>query len=174
MNLFNRVDSQLFHWMFDKTAGKDCKVFRFISKTGDGYVYLILALVLWQFESEHGVLFLYTGLLAYAMEVPLYMMLKKLFKRARPCDFHCKVPHVTPSDKFSLPSGHTAAAFLMASLLAHFYPAFAMLAYSWASLIAVSRIMLGVHYPGDIIAGATLGVTISMFSTSMFSINMLA
>lgn len=169
MNLLTKVDSQLFHWLFSKTADKNCQIFRFISKTGDGHVYLLLALVLWMFEPTEGVLFLYTGLLAYALELPLYVMLKQLFKRARPCDFHCKVPHVTPSDKFSLPSGHTAAAFLMATLLTHFYPSFALIAYGWASLIAVSRILLGVHYPGDILAGAALGVTISILSINLLA-----
>ena len=175
MNLITRVDTQIFQWLFNKSTGRDCTVFRYISKTGDGQVYLLLALVLWMFEPNDGALFLYTGLLAYAMELPLYVMLKNVFKRARPCDAQLErscaniQAHVKPSDKFSLPSGHTAAAFLMATLLAHFYPSFAVLAYSWASLIALSRIMLGVHYPGDILAGAMLGLTISTASINLLA-----
>ncbi len=168
MNLIHRVDTQLFYWLFNKTTERDCKFIRLVSKTGDGQVYLALGVVLWAFEPAYGALFLYTGLLAYAMELPLYIALKKLFKRERPCNvfknFHA---HVQPSDKFSLPSGHTAAAFLMANLLAHFYPAVALLAYVWATLIGLSRVLLGVHYPGDILAGATLGTVISIVSINL-------
>lgn len=169
MNLITQIDTHVFQWLFSKNVGQNCTVFRYISKTGDGQIYLILGLVLWMFESRDGALFLYTGLVAYAMELPLYVMLKKLFRRARPCDVQFNndsdfVAYVPPSDKFSLPSGHTAAAFLMANLLAHFYPSFGILAYGWASLIGLSRVMLGVHYPGDIVAGALLGLTISTAS----------
>jgi undecaprenyl-diphosphatase len=75
--------------------------------------------------------------------------------------------HVTPSDKFSLPSGHTAAAWLMASIVAHYYPPFALLAYSWAALIGLSRVLLGVHYPSDVFAGTLLGITIASTSISI-------
>lgn len=170
MNLLTRVDTQLFQWLFNKTTGKDSNVIRMISRSGDGHVYLLLGALLWAFEPSHGALFLYTGLLAYALELPLYVMLKKLFKRERPCDvFKQMHAHVKPSDKFSLPSGHTAAAFLMATLLSHFYPAVGFFAYIWASLIAMSRILLGVHYPGDIVAGATLGITISILSINILA-----
>ena len=64
---------------------------------------------------------------------------------------------IRPSDKYSLPSGHTAAAFLMASLLAAFYPAMAVVVFVWAGCIGASRLLLGVHYLTDLIAGALLG-----------------
>ena len=65
---------------------------------------------------------------------------------------------IEPSDKFSFPSGHTAAAFVFAAVLAAFYPLLALPAFVLATLIGLSRVMLGVHYPGDIVAGAVLGL----------------
>ncbi len=168
MNLLARADTQLFYWLFKKTAQRDCRVVKMISKTGDGHLYLLTGLILWLLDPQDGPLFFYTGLLAYGLELPIYVILKKLFKRQRPCDlFKDFRAHVKPSDKFSLPSGHTAAAFLMAALIAHFYPSLTLLAFAWASIIGLSRVLLGVHYPSDILAGATLGLTISFLSMNI-------
>lgn len=170
MKLFARTDTQLFYWLFNLTANGRCGWIKGLSRTGDGHLYLLAGLVLWAFEPEHGNLFLYTALLAYSLELPVYLLLKKSFKRQRPCDlFNNLHAHITPSDKFSLPSGHTAAAFLMASLVAHFYPSVAILVYLWASCIGLSRILLGVHYPSDIVAGAILGLFISFLSLTILS-----
>ena len=168
MNLIARTDTKLFYWLFNKTANRDCRFIKLMSKSGDGYFYLLIGLTLWAFEPQQGSIFLYSALLAYGMELPLYVVLKKLFKRQRPCDLLRNFrAHVTPSDKFSLPSGHTAAAFLMASQIAHFYPSVALLVYVWAAIIGLSRVMLGVHYPTDIVAGALLGLTISFLSLTI-------
>ncbi|WP_289028846.1 phosphatase PAP2 family protein [uncultured Paraglaciecola sp.] len=162
-------DKALFHWLFNLTANRDCRWIKWLSKTGDGQLYLIIGLLLWYLEPEHGDLFLYTALLAYAFEVPLYILLKKSLRRQRPCNQQTNIAaHIVPSDKFSLPSGHTAAAFLMASLLASFYPIIAIPVYTWACCIGCSRVLLGVHYPGDILAGAALGIGISVLSLSLF------
>jgi undecaprenyl-diphosphatase len=165
MKSFTQHDKALFQWMFNFTANRDCRWIRWLSKTGDGQLYLILGVMLWWLEPLHGALFLYSGLLAYMLEIPIYILLKKTLRRERPCHHIGELSaHIVPSDKFSLPSGHTAAAFLMASLIAHFYPTLSVVAYVWASCIGGSRVLLGVHYPGDILAGALLGLSISAIS----------
>jgi undecaprenyl-diphosphatase len=71
---------------------------------------------------------------------------------------------ITPSDQFSFPSGHTSAAFMVATLLAYFFPALSVFLYGWATLVGCSRVMLGVHFPTDILVGAILGISVAIFS----------
>jgi undecaprenyl-diphosphatase len=162
MKSLTQHDEALFYWVFNLTTDRDCSWIKWLSKTGDGQLYLILGVMLWWLEPQQGALFLYSGLLAYMLEIPIYLFLKNSLKRERP--FHNIIElsaHIVPSDKFSLPSGHTAAAFLMASLITHFYPSISVIPYVWASCIGVTRVLLGVHYPSDILAGALLGLGIS-------------
>lgn len=133
---------------------------RFISRLGDGFLYVLFGGLAALLEERTGLEFLLVGLIAFAVELPLYILLKNTIRRVRPCSSGngCVKAVIEPSDQFSFPSGHSAAAFVFATVLAHFYPAFALPAYFVAALIGFSRIMLGVHYPTDIIAGAALGV----------------
>ncbi|WP_260260898.1 phosphatase PAP2 family protein [Vibrio intestinalis] len=136
------------------------KVSRLVSKTGDGHLYLVLGLMSWWLDGELGKLFLAAGLLAFTLELPIYWLTKNLFKRRRPQELSSLIPSfITPSDRYSLPSGHTAAAFLMAALIAQFYPSFALFSFLWAGMIALSRILLGVHFLTDVVLGALLGLS---------------
>lgn len=142
--------------------------FRGISHTGDGHIYIGLAvLALLSQETQH-IDWVKSVLLAFLFELPIFMTLKVLFKRARPFVQLSKCYQaVQPSDEFSIPSGHTAAAFLVATLIAYFYIDLAPLVFVWASLIGISRVFLGVHYPTDIAAGAVLGIACSSISLTL-------
>ena len=142
-----------------------------VSKTGDGYLYFALALLVFLSDQIQGANFFYTALLAFAFEVPIYIGLKNVVKRHRPFNkLDAFTSHIAPSDKFSMPSGHTAAAFVFASLVAHFFPELALFAYCWASLIGMARVLLGVHFPGDILAGALLGLSCSSLALSLMGL----
>ncbi|WP_217921383.1 phosphatase PAP2 family protein [Miltoncostaea oceani] len=89
--------------------------------------------------------------------------LKDLFDRARPT---LADPSLTaliglPGDS-SFPSGHATSAFAAAGIVAALHPSLRAPALALASLVAVSRVYLGVHHPVDITAGALLGLLIAV------------
>ena len=133
--------------------GPQARISRLISRTGDGPLDAVLAALLWwQGEAQREVV--QVALLAFAAELPLYLLLKNALRRQRPVGLPV---FITPSDRYSLPSGHTAAAFLMATVLAASFPLWAPLLFLWAILVGASRLLLGVHYLSDLVAGALLG-----------------
>ncbi|MGF1686360.1 phosphatase PAP2 family protein [Photobacterium japonica] len=131
------------------------QISRAVSHTGDGHLYVLFALLIVWLDQAQGKTVLTTGLWAFALELPIYLILKNSVKRARPATLPS---FIQPSDQYSLPSGHTAAAFVMASLLTAFYPDTAWFIWPWAIAIGFSRVLLGVHYITDIVAGAALGL----------------
>ena len=139
-------------------SGFAARVSKAISHTGDGHLYVIFALLAWGIKGQVGQGFVIAGLLAFLLELPCYWLLKNSFQRRRPQEFSPLLPaFITPSDRYSLPSGHTAAAFVVACIIGHFFPQLYGIALIWACLIGCARVLLGVHFVSDVIIGAVLG-----------------
>src|SRR5579862_1170649 len=96
--------------------------------------------------------------LAVSTGILLFLNLKRAFGRKRPCTMepHCWAT-LLPPDQFSFPSGHTITAFAVTIALGAFYPAMLPGLFFCAVSVALSRIMLGMHYLSDVIAGAAIG-----------------
>ena len=93
----------------------------------------------------------------------VYKWLKGKTTRSRPCARHPGIDAlVAPLDEYSFPSGHTlhAAGFTITAL--HGYPGLAWLLIPFAGLVALSRPVLGLHYPSDVLAGALLGAALAL------------
>lgn len=143
-------------------------LFRAVSRLGNGIFWYALmgALIVW-----HG----YTALPAVAHMLAaglvgtlLYMWLKGATERPRPyqaCPTICCL--TAPLDRFSFPSGHTLHAVTFSIIATAYYPALAALVWPFTLLVAASRLVLGLHYPSDVVVGALLGAAIAGLSLTL-------
>lgn len=89
-------------------------------------------------------------------------LVKRRAERARPeVSMSLEALVVTP-DKFSFPSGHSSAAMCVAIAYAMCFPPIAPLILLLAFFVGASRIALGVHYPGDVLAGQMISILVGM------------
>jgi undecaprenyl-diphosphatase len=96
-----------------------------------------------------------------------YRLLKAFFERPRPCNSLSDV--LTPigcNGSFSFPSNHALNNFAAAMFFYRLFPKLKWILFITASLIAISRIYLGLHYPSDILGGAILGLAFGYLFSS--------
>ncbi len=164
LDLIQSVDASLVDKLFSARHYQlILPVCRRLSAMGDGWLYLLVGLTSMVFNGwQHW--YFWGLLLAFAIERPCYYILKNSLKRNRPFRVMAIKNQVNPSDQFSFPSGHTSAAFLFAALTAAALPALWLPLLIWALVVGVSRVVLGVHFPTDILVGALLGTGLGQLS----------
>jgi undecaprenyl-diphosphatase len=97
-----------------------------------------------------------------------YKMLKRGTLRPRPFQsLHGVEPGVTPLDAFSFPSGHTLHAVAFTLVALDYWPWLAPLLVPFTVLTAISRVVLGLHYPSDVLAGALIGGLVASASLAI-------
>lgn len=124
---------------------------------GDASTWGTAALALWVAGNRARKLGARVGVAALAAALAA-QALKRTWRRARPSDREeAFTALIKNPDAFSFPSGHTAAAFAVASAVTDLHPALAGFFFPLAFGIGLSRVYLGAHYPVDVLVGAGLG-----------------
>jgi undecaprenyl-diphosphatase len=140
------------------------------TRLGDGWLWYSLAAILLVYGGRQKFAAVSAATLAATVGVGVFKLLKKLSHRERPCQWepHCW-SKVLPPDKFSFPSGHTMTAFSIALVISYFYRGVELPAYFFACSIAISRIVLGMHFLSDVVAGAILGIGLGCAALTAFA-----
>jgi undecaprenyl-diphosphatase len=141
------------------------RLFAVVSRLGDGGFWYALMAIMLLTQGATAVPVVGRMLLAGAVCLALYKWLKARTTRPRPCARHDRIqPRVAPLDEYSFPSGHTLHAVAFTLIAVHDYPLLAWLLLPFATLVALSRIVLGLHYPSDVLAGALLGASLALLA----------
>jgi undecaprenyl-diphosphatase len=128
---------------------------------GDGVFWYTLMLLLPLFYGFEGLQTSAKMFVAGLIALAVYKFLKTRTGRARPCAVSSHIMRGTaPLDEFSFPSGHTLHAVTFSLVACSAHPALALLLVPFTASVALSRVVLGLHYVSDVIAGALLGVAV--------------
>jgi undecaprenyl-diphosphatase len=141
------------------------RVFGLASRLGDGVFWYTLLLALWlrdPLDSSHALFHILSVALIGTL---LYKFIKGKTLRPRPFNVYPSIVCVGKAlDQFSFPSGHTLHAVSFSILIVAHYPALFWLVVPFSLLVALSRPILGLHYPSDVLAGGLLGAGIAILS----------
>lgn len=139
-----------------------------VSRLGDGMLWYSVMVLLpflggpggWTCAIQMG--------LVGAINLVIYLLLKHGIARERP---FMSCPEIRACaralDQFSFPSGHTLHAVAFSMVIANTYPVLAPLLWTFTALVALSRVVLGLHYPSDVLAGAGIGALIAALALSL-------
>jgi undecaprenyl-diphosphatase len=132
--------------------------FATISRLGDGVFWYLLMATLVLADGIAGLAaslhLAATGVVA----LTLYRRLKRWTRRPRPFAADGRIrAWVAPLDEFSFPSGHTLHAVAFSVVAVAYYPWLAFVLVPFTASVAVSRVVLGLHYPSDVLAATGIG-----------------
>jgi undecaprenyl-diphosphatase len=143
--------------------------FNFISRFGDGiFWYTLIALTIVVYGEAAWLPALHM-LLTSGIAVLIYKALKERLVRERPFITHQAIScNSRTLDRYSFPSGHTMHATSFSILLSFYYPTLIHLVLPFAILVAMSRVILGLHYISDVIVGGLIGAVLATISLDFY------
>jgi len=173
--LFRRFDRAEYAWCL--RLNRSCQrryvrnLFASVSRLGDGVFWYVLVLSLPLIYGEVALRPALRMAIVGFTGVALYKYLKSRLVRERPyISLHGIVPGTRALDRYSFPSGHTLHAVSFTTLIVASFPELAWLCVPFATLVAMSRVILGLHYPTDVAAGALMGAGLASLSMVLMPI----
>lgn len=134
------------------------RYFATVSRLGDGMAWYMMLAMLPLAVGWTAVQPVIAMALTAIVGLGVYKLLKNVLVRERPFASHRGVKAVTaPLDRYSFPSGHTMHATAFTVQMSYYFPEFLWLVIPFAASVALSRVILGLHYPSDVLAGALVG-----------------
>jgi len=166
LNRMHRLDSSLCVAVSHTSQYRMIRdFFRAISRLGDGVFWYGLMVGILIIKGSEGFFPVIHMLLAGLVGTLLYKWLKGKTLRPRPYEVHQDVWLTgKPLDKFSFPSGHTLHAVVFSLVVLSYYPDIAYIIVPFTVMVGLSRVVLGLHYPSDVLAGALIGCIIAGIS----------
>ena len=139
------------------------------TRGGDGWLWYVMGLAILLFGGANRFVATGAAALATGVGIVLFLWLKRLTGRRRPCHLepHCWA-RLLPPDQYSFPSGHSIAAFAVAVPLSLFYSSLMVGLLFCAFSVAISRVLLGMHFLSDVLVGSILGASVGYWSYILF------
>lgn len=144
------------HFAIHEALTPIVKIYTHLGDTGMMWIAIAILLLLFKRTRKYGLLVLVSMALTYILN---NLLLKELIDRSRPYDVFDNVQRLIEKQRDpSFPSGHSASSFAAAMCIYLNAPKkYGIPILLLALLMALSRLYVGVHYPGDVVTGAIVG-----------------
>ena len=128
------------------------------TRAGDGWLWAMVGIAVLMSSDVLRFRAIEASACAVAVGIVVFHRIKRVFCRTRPRDIepHCWANIIT-QDKFSFPSGHSTTAFAVALSLGSFYPEIMPVLLILAANVAISRVIVGMHFLSDVLVGSGMG-----------------